>query len=133
MNNCLFCYQPVKVGTYHSGCSKKFFGTTHAPVLEINREIIRNLAENTVNKRLALTGVQPKISLTIEGDRGQRRLTLVGLWGEYILKPQSDDYAYMPEVEDLTIVNRNKKCSDFGKKNYSGNGNSLCSNFGNKS
>ena len=31
------------------------------------------------------------------------------------------------------IVNRNKKCSDFGKKNYSGNGNSLCSNFGNKS
>lgn len=30
-------------------------------------------------------------------------------------------------------VNRNKKCSDFGKKNYSGNGNSLCSNFGNNS
>ena len=73
------------------------------PVLEINREIIRNLAENTVNKRLALTGVQPKISLTIEGDRGHRRLTFVGLWGEYILKPQSDDYAYMPEIEDLTM------------------------------
>lgn len=32
-----------------------------------------------------------------------------------------------------TDVNRNKKCSDFGKKNYSGNGNSLCSNFGNNS
>lgn len=31
------------------------------------------------------------------------------------------------------FVNRNKKCSDFGKKNYSGNGNSLCSNFGNNS
>lgn len=31
------------------------------------------------------------------------------------------------------VVNRNKKCSDFGKKNYSGNGNSLCSNFGNNS
>lgn len=103
MNNCLFCYQPVKVGTYHLGCSKKFFGTMQVPVLEINREIIRNLAENTVNKRLALTGVQPKISLTIEGDRGHRRLTFVGLWGEYILKPQSDDYAYMPEVEDLTM------------------------------
>lgn len=103
MNNCLFCYGPVKVGTYHSSCSKKFFGTTHAPVLEINPEIIRNLAESTVNKRLALTGVQLKISLTIEGDRGQRRLTLVGLWGEYILKPQSDDYAYMPEVEDVTM------------------------------
>ncbi len=32
-----------------------------------------------------------------------------------------------------TDVNRNNKCSDFGKKNYSGNGNSLCSNFGNNS
>jgi len=36
----------------------------------------------------------------IEGSGG---LTLVGLWGEYILKPQSDDYAYMPEVEDVTM------------------------------
>ena len=33
----------------------------------------------------------------------------------------------------VITVNRNKKCSDFGKKNYSGNGNSLCSNFGNNS
>jgi len=33
----------------------------------------------------------------------------------------------------FNAVNRNKKCSDFGKKNYSGNGNSLCSNFGNNS
>ncbi len=36
-------------------------------------------------------------------------------------------------VRRLLRVNRNKKCSDFGKKNYSGNGNSLCSNFGNNS
>jgi hypothetical protein len=35
--------------------------------------------------------------------------------------------------ENGITVNRNKKCSDFGKKNYSGNGNSLCSNFGNNS
>ena len=34
---------------------------------------------------------------------------------------------------EYQFVNRNKKCSDFGKKNYSGNGNSLCSNFGNNS
>ena len=36
-------------------------------------------------------------------------------------------------TESLKVVNRNNKCSDFGKKNYSGNGNSLCSNFGNNS
>lgn len=34
---------------------------------------------------------------------------------------------------NIPPVNRNTKCSDFGKKNYSGNGNSLCSNFGNNS
>lgn len=37
------------------------------------------------------------------------------------------------EEHGKALVNRNKKCSDFGKKNYSGNGNSLCSNFGNNS
>ena len=40
---------------------------------------------------------------------------------------------YIKRLEEGTFVNRNKKCSDFGKKNYSGNGNSLCSNFGNNS
>ena len=30
-------------------------------------------------------------------------MTLVGLWGDYILKPPSANYAYMPEVEDLTM------------------------------
>jgi len=40
---------------------------------------------------------------------------------------------YIDDLVDEMIVNRNKKCSDFGKKNYSGNGNSLCSNFGNNS
>lgn len=38
-----------------------------------------------------------------------------------------------PTGDNGEDVNRNKKCSDFGKKNYSGNGNSLCSNFGNNS
>jgi len=69
------------------GCSKKFFGTTHVPVLEINPEIIRNLAESTVNKRLALTGVQPKISLTIEGDRGAAEVNAGRLVGR--IHPQA--------------------------------------------
>jgi serine/threonine-protein kinase HipA len=56
-----------------------------------------------VNERLALTGVQPKISLSLSGEKGNKRLTLVGLWGDYILKPQSTDFAFMPEVEDLTM------------------------------
>ena len=37
------------------------------------------------------------------------------------------------QVKHKLNVNRNKKCSDFGKKNYSEIGNSLYSNFGNRS
>src|SRR5690554_4832087 len=103
MTNCLFCYQPIERGEYHPACSKKFFGTSQVPVLELDRERLNKLAQITVNERLALTGVQPKISVSLNGEKGNKRLTLVGLWGEYILKPQSADFAFMPEVEDLTM------------------------------
>lgn len=103
MTNCLFCYQPVEKGEYHNACSKKFFGTTQVPVLELDQEQLSKLAQITVNERLALTGVQPKIPLSLNGEKGNKRLTLVGLWGDYILKPQSADFAFMPEVEDLTM------------------------------
>jgi serine/threonine-protein kinase HipA len=103
MTNCLFCYQPVEGGEYHPACSKKFFGTTQVPFLELDQEQLNKLAQITVNERLALTGVQPKISLSLNGEKGNKRLTLVGLWGDYILKPQSTEFAFMPEVEDLTM------------------------------
>lgn len=103
MTNCLFCYQSVDIGDYHPACSKKFFGTTQVPVLELDQEKLNKLAQITVNERLALTGVQPKISLSLSGEKGNKRLTLVGLWGDYILKPQSTEFAFMPEVEDLTM------------------------------
>ena len=103
MTNCLFCYQPTETGAYHTSCSKKFFGTTMMPKLELDKEKIAQLAQFTVNERLAVTGVQPKLSLSLEGEKGNKRLTLVGLWGDYILKPQSTDFLFMPEVEDLTM------------------------------
>ena len=103
MTNCLFCYQEVETGNYHANCCKKFFGTVEMPYLELNKEKLHSLAQITVSERLALTGVQPKISLSLKDEKGNKRLTLVGLWGDYILKPQSNDYALMPEVEDLTM------------------------------
>lgn len=103
MSNCLFCYEPVKKGEYHARCSKKFFETSEVPMLELDKEKLNKLAQLTINERLALTGVQPKLSLGIEGEKDAKRLTLVGLWGDYIVKPQSTDFPYMPEVEDLTM------------------------------
>lgn len=57
----------------------------------------------------------------------------VGMLERPSVYPQSGLGSSSLQSVNFTVVNRNKKCSDFGKKNYSGNGNSLCSNFGNNS
>jgi serine/threonine-protein kinase HipA len=103
MKNCWFCYKDTGGSNYHAGCAKKFFDTTEVPLLELDKAIIESLAKQTVNRRIAVTGVQPKLSLTLEKQKGKNRLTIVGLWGEYILKPQHEQYPLMPETEDLTM------------------------------
>jgi len=104
MIKCPFCYQPVDKGTYHTKCCKKMFGITDLPTLTLNKNLLNDLAKTTVNNRIAVTGVQPKLSVELEDVKGsEKRLTIVGLWGNYILKPQNTNYAQMPEVEDLTM------------------------------
>ena len=73
------------------------------PTLELNKNLLKLLAEQTINQRISVTGVQPKLSVTLEKRQGTGRLTIVGLWGEYILKPQHDSLPNMPETEDLTM------------------------------
>lgn len=103
MANCLFCYKDAGEREYHTKCSKRFFGTLQAPVLLLNDQLLKALAEKTVNQRIAVTGVQPKLSVTLEKSKEQNRLTIVGLWGEYIMKPQHNHFPSMPETEDLTM------------------------------
>jgi len=76
MTNCLFCYKPIETGEYHSSCSKKFFGTSQIPFLELDQEKLNKLAQITVNERLALTGVQPKISLSLNCKSSAKSRTL---------------------------------------------------------
>lgn len=61
------------------------------------------LAKEIIATQTTLTGVQPKISLHLQDHEGSKRLTIVGLWGGYIFKPQTEDYPHLPEVEDLTM------------------------------
>lgn len=80
------------------------FGTTELPTLILDKKLLNELAKNTVNQRIAVTGVQPKLSVELEDVKGEgKRLTIVGLWGNYILKPQHAHFNQMPEVEDLTM------------------------------
>jgi serine/threonine-protein kinase HipA len=103
MSNCWFCYQDSGNKEYHEKCSKKFFGTPFAPRLELNDQLLKELADQTINERIAITGVQPKLSVTLEKNKENTRLTIVGLWGEYILKPQHGHFQMMPQTEDLTM------------------------------
>ena len=55
---------------------------------------------------MAVTGVQAKLSLSLHKreDKNQvKKMTIVGLYGDYILKPPSDFYPNLPELEDLTM------------------------------
>ncbi|MHA4811884.1 HipA domain-containing protein [Flavitalea flava] len=100
---CWFCYKETDI-VYHPECSKKFFGNPTVPELQLDDKLLQELAEKNINQRIAVTGVQPKLSVTLEkATTGKDRLTIVGLWGEYILKPQQEQYPYMPETEDLTM------------------------------
>lgn len=68
------------------------FGTKEAPVLPYRRSQIADLAKQVVRAQTTLPGVQAKLSLDINpgGKNEPYKFTLVGLWGRYILKPQTD-------------------------------------------
>lgn len=88
---------------FHPGCARKFFGTATAPLLEYRREELDALAAQVIQSQTSLTGVQPKLSLNLHKHKGCNRLTIVGLWGDFIFKPQAEAYPQLPENEDLTM------------------------------
>jgi serine/threonine-protein kinase HipA len=112
-NKCLYCYQVLAAkdlelsagqSGYHERCSKKFFGKSVPPILDFTKDQILELAQQVIKSQKAVTGVQPKLSLGIANNNSStERFTIVGLWGEYILKPQSELYPNLPENEDVTM------------------------------
>lgn len=107
MCKCLYCYKPLADGEvdYHKSCARKIFESTTVPVLPYARANIKELAREIVTASTTVTGVQAKLSLDItRGHAGDpQRFTIVGLWGRFILKPQTDRFANLPENEDLTM------------------------------
>ena len=105
MCKCLYCYKELEEGQkdFHPRCARKFFGTKDVPLLEYKHEELDQLAEQVIRSQTSLTGVQPKLSLNLDKHDGCSRLTIVGLWGDYIFKPQTESYEQLPENEDLTM------------------------------
>lgn len=105
MSKCLYCYKELADGEvdFHKGCCKKFFGIPEAPELPYSLDELDTLAAQVIQSQTTLTGVQAKLSLHLDRHDGSKRLTIVGLWGDYIFKPQTQSYRTLPENEDLTM------------------------------
>jgi len=106
MSKCLYCYNDLEENEadYHNKCCKTFFGTNTPPQIPFGLNEIKELAIQVLGKNISVTGVQPKLSLeTQKKAQDGTRLTIVGLWGNYILKPPIEKYPSMPENEDLTM------------------------------
>lgn len=108
MRRCLFCYLPLEGDEvdFHAACSKKMFGQAIPPELPYSAKQMQELGREVIKSQITITGVQPKLSLDIASAKTRnetKRFSIVGLWGGYILKPPTEKYPHLPEVEDLTM------------------------------
>lgn len=107
---CLFCGRQIETNAteeekeclWHNKCIKKFFGTKNMPILDISESKLEEIAKNTINNGFTVPGVQKKLSLNLSGG-AKSRLTIVNYPTGYILKPQTNEFAFLPEFEDLAM------------------------------
>lgn len=77
---------------------RAMFGKPIKPTIPISLEQISAEAQKLAGK-LSISGVQPKLSVRLEGDR----LQPVAKDGQYILKPQTQQFAELPQNEYLCM------------------------------
>lgn len=101
---CLKCCQSTNSGEFHPKCAQSVFGQRHPPRLDTTMDELEHLAQWIISHHIALTGVQRKLSLTLD-EQAPERFTIVGaLGGNYILKPPSPQFPELPENEHLTML-----------------------------
>ena len=79
--------------------------------LELLRDSKRRLVEqkmvDMIQTAKSLKISKEELNSMMDIHKGEKnepeRFTIVGLWGRYILKPQTDLYPLLPELEDLTM------------------------------
>ena len=106
---CFYCNKELNtdkehVEGWHYKCIKDFFGTKEIPQIDIEPSMLESLAKDSVNKGLTVPGVQKKLSLHLSIEDKKPRFTLVNYPTEYILKPESEEFAELPEAEHLAMT-----------------------------
>lgn len=105
MSYCFCCGKPLRTETehgWHTACIKSFFGTTKFPDVDISNEVVNQIAIDNTSKGFTVTGVQKKLSLHLSKLENPR-LTIVNYPTGYILKPQTEEYKALPEMEYLVM------------------------------
>lgn len=111
MKRCLCCGKPFntltakleqEIYSWHFSCMQNFFGTTRFPDIDVSKEFLNQIALDSTNKGFTVPGIQKKLSLHLSKEDSPR-LTLVSYPTGYILKPQTDEYNSLPEMEYLIM------------------------------
>ena len=76
------------------------FGLDRLPLISLSLQDIPLKAQEMVGK-MSISGVQPKLSMKL--DKSKSELVFTATDGEYILKPQIQQFAYTPENENCCM------------------------------
>jgi serine/threonine-protein kinase HipA len=80
---------------------KKMFGIDKAPKIDLSLQDIPQKAQEMVG-RMSISGVQPKLSVKLDKRSGE--LVVAAEGGEYILKPQLQQFPNIPENENCCMT-----------------------------
>lgn len=108
---CLCCGKELKKNSkseeisnqWHNSCIRSFFGTSKLPIVDISNDVLEKLAGKWIDKGYTVPGVQKKLSLHLSDEKDKPRLTLVDYPTGFIVKPQAENYPYLPESEYLAM------------------------------
>ncbi|MBU4251985.1 MAG: HipA domain-containing protein [Candidatus Omnitrophica bacterium] len=79
---------------------KEMFNTSKLPIIEFGLQDVSQKAQKLAGK-LSISGIQPKLSMKL--DKKNNSLISVAEGGEYILKPQTSAFSYIPENEQCCM------------------------------
>jgi serine/threonine-protein kinase HipA len=98
---CRICLGTLDEGReHHPSCLKNLFGTTRPARVDIKVAQLTAIAAAMAG-RTSMSGVQRKISVGLSSDRLTLRAVIEG--GHYILKPPSEVYPQLPEIELVSM------------------------------
>lgn len=104
-NHCFFCEKLLQKddgnALWHEACAQAFFKDGNEPELDFSLKDFERKSRFLLKAGEALPGAQKKISLSLSKQGGGVHFVLFAVPSGYILKPQSPDFAHLPETEDF--------------------------------